>query len=147
MDKAFIHTSIEDIRAAIKDGKLIIFVGAGVSMNSGLPSWKKLLEPMIQEMGLSNEEHDYLKIAQMYYNERGKVQYFEKIDQQLNTQLKEPNSIHNAIFRLEPVHIVTTNYDTLLEEAAKKNDKFYAPVICNEDLPEKRNKKELIIKQ
>jgi len=39
-----IFNQIEEIRNAKEQGKLVIFVGAGVSANSDLPSWEELVQ-------------------------------------------------------------------------------------------------------
>ncbi len=44
-------------------------------------------------------------------------EYFEKLNEVFLTKKYKPNPIHNEIFKVKPTHIVTTNYDTLLEEA------------------------------
>ena len=43
---SFIKESKKIIRKAMNNNKLVIFVGAGVSANSGLPSWKDLVNEL-----------------------------------------------------------------------------------------------------
>lgn len=77
---------LKDIDNWRKNNKLSVFVGAGVSMLSGLPSWSDLIKLMLKEMpDLKYEEDklssdDYLKIAQMYFNTFGEEKYKEKVD-------------------------------------------------------------------
>ena len=42
--------SIENIRQAQEKNQLVIFVGAGVSQNSGIPSWKDLSSKIAEEI-------------------------------------------------------------------------------------------------
>ncbi|SPC38837.1 hypothetical protein [Latilactobacillus fuchuensis] len=66
------------LNEAIKDDSLIIFVGAGVSANSGLPKWSELISEFKNEIDLTDET-DYLKTAQYYYDTVGQQKYFQKI--------------------------------------------------------------------
>src|SRR5574344_2253529 len=139
--KNFTLTSIKNIQKAIENNKLIIFVGAGVSRNSGIPTWESLVQILANELGIkpnsdnrcfSNDE--FLKIPQYYFNERGKKEYDEKIKEILDKKVK-PNEIHKIIFELNPQHIVTTNYDNLLEQQEKcQKAKKYSKVSNNKEL-------------
>lgn len=116
---------LKDIDNWRKNNKLSVFVGAGVSMLSGLPSWSDLIKLMLKEMpDLKYEEDklssdDYLKIAQMYFNTFGEEKYKEKVKESFKEDCT-PNKIHDMIYALHPNHILTTNYDNLLEQEAVK---------------------------
>lgn len=116
---------LKDIDNWRKNNKLSVFVGAGVSMLSGLPSWSDLIKLMLKEMpNLKYEEDklssdDYLKIAQMYFNTFGEEKYKEKVKESFKEDCT-PNKIHDMIYALHPNHILTTNYDNLLEQEAVK---------------------------
>ena len=45
-----------------------------------------------------------------------------------------PNAIHNAILDLKPCHIITTNYDDLIEQACKERFELYQAVSSDEDM-------------
>ena len=47
---------LEDLVKAIKNRQAILFAGAGVSMNVGLPSWRTLIEHMGKELGFDPED-------------------------------------------------------------------------------------------
>lgn len=128
-------TRQEEIREIIKEvneyrqkDKLSFFVGAGVSKMSNCPTWAELVLSMADEIGydsynvnkdgkpmLSSEE--FLKIPQMYYNSKGESVYLEKVRSQLNVKRK-PNKVHKLIMKMNPYHLLTTNYDDLLEQSA-----------------------------
>jgi NAD-dependent SIR2 family protein deacetylase len=42
---------MEQLLSAYKKGNVILFVGAGVSMNLGLPSWSELINHISVELG------------------------------------------------------------------------------------------------
>lgn len=122
--------------------KLVFFVGAGVSRLSGYPSWVDLIRSMAEELGYQSgmfsakgnsrfSSEEFLKIPEMYYNKMGEAAYFEKIHSQLDTKLK-PNNIHKRIMRMNPYHLLTTNYDDLLEQTANTFGINYSVINADE---------------
>ena len=109
------YSNLLHIKEASKQGRLVVFVGAGVSNNSGVPTWSTLIDAMKQECNLVNEKDD-LKIAQLYKDARGEKEYMDKVKNVLKYNKVIPNIIHKDILTLTPCHIITTNYDNLLEQ-------------------------------
>lgn len=133
----FINESKRIIRKASENNKLVIFVGAGVSANSGYPSWTSLVGEFANGLGIDTKNissEDYLKIPQYYYNSRKEKEYYDVIFNKFNVKVKT-NPIHDLIFELNPYHVVTTNYDELLEEEARNKGMFYDVVSKDKDLP------------
>ncbi|HDX9610335.1 hypothetical protein COE95_14275 [Bacillus toyonensis] len=132
-----LKTNIEKIRKAKEQDKLVVFVGAGVSVNSKLPTWYDLVSELAEEMGMNvgNSVDSFMQIPQYYFNERGEKEYLEKIEGILNRKTYKPNIIHEQIIDLNPKHIITTNYDDLLEQSFKLYNKSYHVVSDNSDLP------------
>lgn len=57
------NLSLIQIKKAVEDNNLIIFVGAGVSANSNLPNWGELINSFSAELktaGNDIEQEDYL---------------------------------------------------------------------------------------
>lgn len=156
----FTLTSIKKIQEAQQKGKLIVFVGAGVSQNSNLPSWNDLVNQLAQDLGiekkivpeelektLTDEQieilkkqkihyntDECLKIPQYYFNEFGEEEYNNKLHNIFSSNL-EPNPIDYLIVELDPKHIITTNYDNLLEMTAENIAKTpYSKVSCDKEL-------------
>lgn len=51
-------TAIKEIQKAQEDDRLVIFVGAGVSKNSGVPSWYELIIQInISFIQITNFQH------------------------------------------------------------------------------------------
>ncbi|WP_336291038.1 hypothetical protein [Aeromonas dhakensis] len=46
---------MEQLLSAFRQGNVILFVGAGVSMNLGLPSWSTLLDKIAKDLGYEPE--------------------------------------------------------------------------------------------
>ena len=45
------YDMIKDLSLALNREKLVIFVGAGVSKNSGLPTWGQIVQAFAKEIG------------------------------------------------------------------------------------------------
>jgi len=75
MNNSFI-ADIRRIYEASERGKLVVFVGAGVSRNSGVLDWLGLTNKLKEELPTEiTGENDPLKIAQLYKDERGSNEY------------------------------------------------------------------------
>ena len=121
-----------------KQRRLALFVGAGVSSLSGYPLWSKIIVQMADRIHYDAKiidkegkkvfsSDEYLRIPQMYYDQRGKGDYLSFVHSQLGEK-KEIVEIHRLLMRLRPNHILTTNYDTLLEQAANEAGLEYAVI-------------------
>ena len=116
---------IRQIQKAIRQNRLVVLVGAGASATCGVPSWPDLIEELKKELDLPEHENDFLKIPQLYKNMRKHKEYYERIREILQDGQIQSNIVQNAILNLNPCHIITTNYDNLLEQAmAKTRDPF-----------------------
>jgi len=110
-----------EIGKSMEKGKLVIFIGAGVSMGppANMPSFSKLAEMISgDESGKINEpvEH-FLDVLS-----RTGINVHQRAAEILDTKGKKPNSLHLDLLRVfgvaQKVRIVTTNFDLFLEIAA-----------------------------
>lgn len=160
--KSITLKNITEIQEARNNNKLIIFVGAGVSQNSGLPSWTDLVKSLAQDIGIEkkldvdginlspniiqqlNDKNsqfsadEYLKIPQYYFNKKKRKEYFNKVKNLLSKKAN-PNIINYLICELKPKHIITTNYDDLLEQTYKKLQEPFSKISENKDLSTSHN--------
>ena len=128
--------NIKRIQDASHSGRLVLFVGAGVSKNSGVPTWGELIEKMKSELPESiRNEKDDLKLAQLYKDSRGEKEYLEMVMGTLCHNKVIPNLIHKELLALTPVHIITTNYDNLIEQEIRNEYKQFAIVRSDKDMP------------
>ena len=129
-------THLIHLHDASIQNKLVVFVGAGVSANSGVPTWSSLTAFFKEELPENfSKETDDLKIAQIFKDTYGTKAYFEKVRNMLKDGRVAFNPIHTAILQLNPVHIITTNYDNLIEQAIQSNYKQYDIITQDSDLP------------
>jgi len=154
--------SIDYIRDAQENNRLVIFVGAGVSMNSKLPSWYGLIKKIADELKFSNcipscsgcnksdcsaknefTQEDFLKIPEYYYSTVGDKTYYDFIQNHF-LPMPSPNEIDKLIISLLPHHIITTNYDTLLEDVESTDATLYSVIAQDHDLLSKINDRYII---
>lgn len=124
---------IDFLAEELEREKLVIFVGAGVSRNSGLPSWQELVEVFAKKLGINKScfsPEETLQIPQIFYDEFSKIKYYE-ILQEVFEGTYEPNSIHKTLKEMNISHIITTNYDELIEK--ELNDSKEYDVIGKEE--------------
>jgi len=143
MNEPFIK-NVKIIKKAIAEGKLVVFAGAGISIDSGAPSWQTLIDSLRDEIDIPSNETDFLRIAQMYYNERQQKEFVDKVREILNHRKLRYNEIHEAVFDLNPEHIMTTNFDDLLEQVIKAKAYPFSVIKKDLEFPYGRNTKLLI---
>ena len=135
MDKQQIANLLH-IQKASRENRLVIFAGAGVSANSGIPTWNQLIEKMKQEMPDSiAQETDALKLAQLYKDSRGHKEYMDKVKEVLLFNKAVPNKLHERILELNPTHIITTNYDDLIEQELSNEFLQFDVIREDKDIP------------
>jgi len=133
------------IKEAINKGRLVVFAGAGVSKDSGIPLWTELLEGIKDRLNDRTNEVDALKIAQLLYNEKGEKEYNDILKDILFKNKSKPNPLHEILFELNPQHIITTNYDNHFETIINDFGLPFSIVSKDEDLPY-ATQKQLLIK-
>ena len=141
-------------REKAEQGKLVIFVGAGVSCNvEGMPDWNSLIQNMAKAIGYSkctscrykNEAcekncllkddysaDEFLKIPQYVFN-TDKALYDQVLTESISTMVVDA-PLSSAIFDINPVHIITTNYDQLLESSKNVFREQYQVIVSDKDL-------------
>lgn len=135
-----------EIAKLIESRQLSVFAGSGISVDSGLPTWDGFIDEYIEIcQNLNNCLPEYLKFDEIIEDARNNYKTKNLID--TVTALKEKikhckknginidfcndalselfysakcNKYHELIVSTRYNHIITTNYDTLLESAAKK---------------------------
>lgn len=134
------------LKKAEQEHQLVIFVGSGISIPSGLPSWDNSINQIKDKLNLSKDfDLDKIKIPQYYYNTRGKKEYTQLVREifKYGDDL-QPNKLHDLIMQFNVNTIVTTNYDRLIERSAENNGIFLNVVSKDNDLPYRNSNKELI---
>ena len=113
----------EPLLNALRDGRLVIFAGAGVSMGppAGLPDFRRLAEQVAQGTGQSiySTETEDRFLGRL--EDRG-TDVHQRAADILQRNNPEPTALHLNLLRLfgetKDVRTVTTNFDDLFEQAA-----------------------------
>ena len=123
------------IQAAANKNRLVVFIGAGASIPSGMPSWGKAVEKIKEHLDDKNCDNDFLKVPQYYYNEHGKNNYVELMHEifKYGKNLYH-RDIHHKILKFRTKYIITTNYDHLLEQALSEENQVFDVVSHDKDL-------------
>ncbi len=134
--------TLKKIQEAREKNKLVIFAGAGISVDSGAPLWWETGAAILQSLGLlENTNAEAPLIGQWLFNERGEKEYNDKLREVLRYHKNlQPNPIHRQLLRLRPRHLITTNYDDLLERALDEQRQRvtgfpYTVIRRDDDLP------------
>ncbi len=120
MSKAAMKRFLKEYPEALNEGAGAVFVGAGMSMAAGYPSWAALLGEIGDELGVSSRDvQDLAALAQWSIQESGGATRVRNvIKEQIGRDRPIPETLE-IIARLPVEHIWTTNYDRLVERAFK----------------------------
>jgi hypothetical protein len=136
----------ESLRIDINNGKVIPFVGAGVSQSvilkgsddkSPFKRWKDLLKTLstiiIDEKDKNHidsyfelKDIDYLEIADKIKKFSNQIDYSKKLEEVITTDYdlidKSSYILAKNIWKLNSKLIITTNYDSVLEKACESDN-------------------------
>ncbi|EID0715675.1 hypothetical protein LA284_000677, partial [Vibrio vulnificus] len=113
----------QELNEAVKNNKLVIFVGAGLSVNCGLPNWKDIVLELLEYNkesickasayidALDSGILEPLEVLDKVKNEKKRIfNFFEdKLSQKKSSELHKKIGLISSRF-------VTTNFDRLIEE-------------------------------
>ena len=133
----------ETLRSALRDGELVVFAGAGLSMGNPacLPDFTTLADSIAKGSGETRikDETDDAFLGRLH---KSGVQVHNRAARLLQTNRcgdpPSPTGLHRDLVRLYPepdkVRIVTTNFDLLFDAAARdlfaeQPDLFRAPAL------------------
>jgi hypothetical protein len=125
----------EDLVRAVRDRTAILFVGAGVSMNLGLPDFGGLVDKIAKELGYDPE------IFKLFAGNSELAEFYLVEDRPLGTLRSEldrtwhsneidiaDSRVHRLIVELDFPLIYTTNFDRWIELAYDHWNKKYVKV-------------------
>lgn len=118
---AFIDRYVKEIR----NNNAAIFAGAGFSKSAGYVDWKNLLKNIAEELGLDVEkEYDLVSLAQYCYNKNRNRSIINDVIYEEFSKEKGIDENHRILARLPIFTYWTTNYDSLIEDALKENQRI-----------------------
>lgn len=139
--------SLKGIVTALKQEDCVILIGSGISVWSGLPSWKLLLDKLagfMEKCGIDSSlvkreiaDGDLLQAASYGFDRLTKPQITDFMTSACHYGEAEPHEIHKKILDLGVKCFITTNYDKLIEMGIEKwRTKEPAMVVTNRQLSE-----------
>ncbi len=154
--KTWTDKSIPDIPAklsqAIAEGKCAVFVGAGLSVAAGYPSWKDLLKALMKtaapdgsqisaeqtrELTDLIQDNDKILLAAEEIRERLGPDIFANELLAIFKEKKKPTPTHLKLMDIPFNFAITTNYDLLLEKAyVAKHKDDYPSAYTNSQAPD-----------
>jgi hypothetical protein len=139
---------MEELKRFLAQDDTVLFVGSGISLWSGLPSWPRLIEALAQFVEASGanadivraeaQRGDLLQAASYGFYKLTKHQIGDFIRKACQYGVAKPHQIHRKLVSLGPRCFVTTNYDNLIEESLRlwQPDRFYRSPVTNRHLTE-----------
>lgn len=135
-------SDVDELKDLIRAKLIIPFVGAGFSVNMGLPTWSELIDFIAAELGYDPEifqvQGNAMQLAEYYLiKKKGNISeltkklksWFDGVDIDITTSEQ-----HLALVRLNSDIIYTTNYDNLIEKAFLASKKKYFPIVRIDDI-------------
>jgi hypothetical protein len=114
----------EQLATHARAGRLVVFLGAGVGMAAGLPSWKTLLTELGHDVGITDATSidelgrmDPRDAAQVLEKHAGGADTLTALLRRRFTAVERPSLAHGLLASLPIREAATTNYDDLFERA------------------------------
>ena len=129
-----------ELKRAVAERNVILFVGAGVSASLGFPTWNRLIGKLGEELGYNKRLFplygDNLILAEYYALIKGHNPDMSRLlaAEAEWKQKVETSPVFRAIVDLDCPIIYTTNYDHLLEMAYESAGKAYKRIVDVGDL-------------
>jgi len=126
--------------STVRERRAILFVGAGVSMNLGLPSFRQLVSHIGEELGFDADIFhtfgDYQSLAEYYVLDRriGPLRSWMDRSWHPDSINIKDSEVHRLIVELNFPLIYTTNYDRWLERAHEAHGRTVHKVASVGDL-------------
>lgn len=142
-----------ELMEAYQSGKLILFAGAGVSANLGLPTWGELIAKIANELDYDPDIFatygDHLALAEFYRKKKGSWgelrSWMDKEWHKASIDIGK-SDIHQLIANGNFSKIYTTNYDRWLEEAYKHYNVAHTTIVNVSDIVKTQKSHRQIIK-
>lgn len=137
----FKYSLPQQLIESIARGDAIAVVGAGASISHGMPTWPQLLKLLIQECksqvpNFEDEDElnkllasgNYMDVADACRKALNGPAYRDFIQRTFKISSRKSSPLHKAILRLPFAAIITTNFDTLIEQEVHRHPNNFSNV-------------------
>lgn len=107
---------------AAKEGSLVLFVGAGISIDSGIPEFEELADKVIGNTINDDKLHPSERLNKVQHSGVDVNREVSRIISDKKPVPSRPHEIIMKFFNEKEMRIVTTNFDTLLTQYAESNN-------------------------
>lgn len=126
---------LREFPESLHDGTGTVFIGAGVSVAAGYPSWSELLTDIGEEIGVNSRDIlDLAALAQWHIRETGNAAGVRNVIRREIGRERPLPDVVQTLARLPMRHIWTTNYDRLVERAFSEIGRPVVPISGGKDL-------------
>src|SRR5581483_12179587 len=109
----------KELARTIASGELVMFVGAGLSIGAGAPTWDQLCDDLRAELHPSTSEQSLPLVAQYFRNQFGDYALYSRLREKLHGASLRPTRVHELLCSLPVSVFLTTNWDSLIEQALR----------------------------
>jgi len=155
LDRKPKDSDYRNIAKYIASGDCVLFLGAGISQGAenenGLPSATRLAEELFDNLSdaekfiKKNDKESLAKVADVY-DLIGDKKGLDSAIKERFASVKEPLEFHRLVSTLPFRIIITTNYDILLEEQFRRDEKEFVSISSCDDIEDWDEQKIIIFK-
>jgi hypothetical protein len=123
----------EELVRRVRDGVGVPLIGSGISRPSGVASWDELIGHLRSTVSewigapIDDRDLDLLEAPRLYTHlNESRQPLYDVLDEAVGASRYEPNILHQLLADLPVRTVLTTNWDTLIEDAVREK----RPVNC-----------------
>jgi hypothetical protein len=119
-----------ELLRVVRSGKSVVYIGSGLSVEAGYPSWKKLVADLCSECGAHFptdaivESDELLDLAERCY-QASQENYLEALTNAFSKPVTLMPRNYTYLFQSPFKSYITTNYDPLLAEEGRGKSSVY----------------------
>ncbi len=138
-----------DLRAAVERQQVVPFVGSGMSVSSGLPTWSEFLVKLGSYASCDSAtlkqliaSHSFEEAADLIASTSNPNLFAERVEHDLRVRNSTPiEGPVNFLPLLFGNLVITTNLDNVIERTYRENDKSFANILRGENISNYRGLK------
>lgn len=138
---------LEVFRKAYEEETLSFFVGSGFSTScdpANYGGWGSIIQKLKEELSDElKDENDYLKLAQIYEANKSRAKLLKVVKDSF-PPIDIPDELHKSLIKCDVHNIITTNWDCLIENAAKENLSIYDTIVSDNELLKSKHQNKIL---